>query len=277
MKSPRIFVFFAIPLLIGSLFTAACFAGTGLSISGMELADGGESGGFIVEKVYDGSPAYYAGILEGEMLLEVDHIALSDKSPSELENALSIRLGKGRSAVLTLLGPSGKVIVWLRPAIYTIGQRETLDFCQKLLLQKDMADSYWRRTKELFDDGITGEARSPEFEDRMSECLQGLNRSRMAIMDIPLPSYTGRKTVSLCSEARSIYTDIQFLRYDAWAKMGGYVLSRQGDKSFLQRRWDKVDPAVEKADRLDKSGGLVIERLLMSIGYGGNCDSLRLR
>lgn len=268
MKKGRV-AFSVLFLMVLSItcLTGNAFGEVNLSVSGLELGKTDESGRFLVTKVYEGSPAEDAGIMAMDLLIEVDHLSMKGKSVSQIENSLSRRLGEGRSSVLTLLGSSGKVIAWLKPERFSIEQRETLDFCQKLIWQNDLANAHWKQVRDLFKEALMGKVTMEEFEEEMPRLTRGITQSRLALATLALPVHVDHHVSSLCSQARNIYTNTQFLRNDARAKMEDYTKARWGDKSFIQERWDKIKPAVMEADKLYGHGDVIFDQVLRAIGY----------
>jgi hypothetical protein len=261
-------------VFLGFFLCGNSLAEMNVSVSGLELGEPDENGRFLVEKVYEDSPAEDAGIMPRDLLIEVDHLSLCGKSAGEVENALSMRLGEGRSSVVTLLGVSGKVVTWLKPSRYNIEQRETLDFCQKLLWQKEIADSYWKQADELFRKAILKKITVDEFDMEMPKLTRGIRQSRLSISKLDLPVHAGTETRALCARARNKYANAQFLRNEARARMEDYSRARWGDNTFLQERWDKIEPSVMEADKLNGHGDIILDQVLRSIGYDKNRESL---
>lgn len=275
MRSSRTTIFsITLFVFLGFFLCGNSLAAMNVSVSGLELGEPDEKGRFLVEKVYEDSPAEDAGIMPRDLLIEVDHLSLCGKSAGEVENALSMRLGEGRSSVVTLLGVSGKVITWIKPSRFNIEQREALDFCQKLLWQKEIADSYWKQTDELFRKAILNKITEDELNLKMPEMTRGITQSRLSISKLDLPLHAGTDTRSLCARARNIYANVQFLRNDARSKMEDYSRARWGDNTFLQNRWDKIESSVIEADKLNGHGDIILDQILRSIGYDKNRESL---
>lgn len=266
-KTRMAFLVSFLALLSVTFLMGSAYGEMNFSVSGLELGEPDEGGKFLVTRVYEDSPAEYAGIMAMDLLVEVDHLSITDKSASEVENALSRRIGEGRSSVLTLLGSSGRIVTWLKPARYSIEERETLDFCQKLIWQNNLANAYWEQANQLFREVILGNISVEKFEEEMPQITRGITQSRLAISGLSLPLHVSSDVASLCSKTRNLYANTQFLRNDARAKMQDYAKARWGDKTFIQERWEKIEPAVMAADKRYSHGDIMLDQVLRSIGY----------
>jgi len=240
-----------------------------LSVSGMELGQADENGYFPVIEVYPGSPADVAGIVEMDLLVDMDHVSIRGMSPFVVENMLSSRLGSGRSSVLTLLGSGGKVLAWLRPANLSIAQQETLDFYQKLINFSKLSDSHWKHIRESFRAWISNDQEASSLKEQIDISGQSIWSIKQQIIDIELPLHVSDRTGSLCSELRHHYIGVQNLRFDARGKMVDYAIHRWGDKLYLEERWSNLVSATEEAERQNRKAGFYSDKLLRSIEVSG--------